>query len=315
MLIAFLYLYNKSGGSFAVLDYHKLPLPLNAQILLFIGFLMAFAVKVPMWPVHTWLPDAHVEAPTGGSAVLAAILLKLGAYGFVRFSLPILPDASHYLAGFMITLSLIAIVYIGLVALVQTDMKKLIAYSSISHMGFVTLGFFIFNAYGMEGGLVQMISHGFVSAALFLCVGVMYDRMHSRNIADYGGVVNTMPRFAALMMLFAMANCGLPATSGFVGEFMVIVGAMKFNFWIAFLAGTTLVFGAAYTLWMYKRVIFGEVGNRHVAELTDANARELLVLGLLAIAVLWLGVHPAPFTEIMHASVNELLKHVAVSKL
>ena len=315
MLIAFLYLYNKSGGSFSVLDYHKLPLPLNAQILLFFAFFMAFAVKVPMWPVHTWLPDAHVEAPTGGSAVLAAILLKLGAYGFVRFSLPILPDASHYLAGFMITLSLIAIVYIGLVALVQTDMKKLIAYSSISHMGFVTLGFFIFNAYGMEGGLVQMISHGFVSAALFLCVGVMYDRMHSRNIADYGGVVNTMPRFAALMMLFAMANCGLPATSGFVGEFMVIVGAMKLNFWIAFLAGTTLVFGAAYTLWMYKRVIFGEVGNRHVAELSDANARELLVLGLLAIAVLWLGLHPAPFTEIMHASVSELLKHVAESKL
>ncbi len=315
MLIAFLYLYNKSGGSFAVLDYHKLPLPLNAQILLFIAFLMAFAVKVPMWPVHTWLPDAHVEAPTGGSAVLAAILLKLGAYGFVRFSLPILPDASHYLAGFMITLSLIAIVYIGLVALVQTDMKKLIAYSSISHMGFVTLGFFIFNAYGMEGGLVQMISHGFVSAALFLCVGVLYDRMHSRNIADYGGVVNTMPRFAALMMLFAMANCGLPATSGFVGEFMVIVGAMKFNFWIAFIAGTTLVFGAAYTLWMVKRVIFGEAGNKQVAELSDANTRELLVLGLLAIAVLWLGLHPAPFTEIMHASVNELLKHLAVSKL
>jgi NADH-quinone oxidoreductase subunit M len=315
MLIAFLYLYNKSGGSFAVLDYHKLPLPLNAQILLFVAFLMAFAVKVPMWPVHTWLPDAHVEAPTGGSAVLAAILLKLGAYGFVRFSLPILPDASHYLAGFMITLSLVAIIYISLVALVQTDMKKLIAYSSISHMGFVTLGFFIFNAYGMEGGLVQMISHGFVSAALFLCVGVMYDRMHSRNIADYGGVVNTMPKFAALMMLFAMANCGLPATSGFVGEFMVILGAMKFNFWIAFLAATTLVFGAAYTLWMVKRVIFGEVANKHVAELSDANARELLVLGLLAIAVLWLGVHPAPFTEIMHASVNDLLKHVAVSKL
>jgi NADH-quinone oxidoreductase subunit M len=315
MLVAFLYLYNKSGGSFAVLDYHKLPLPFDAQILLFIAFLMAFAVKVPMWPVHTWLPDAHVEAPTGGSAVLAAILLKLGAYGFIRFSLPILPDASHYLAGLMITLSLIAIVYIGLVALVQTDMKKLIAYSSISHMGFVTLGFFIFNAYGMEGGLVQMISHGFVSAALFLCVGVMYDRMHSRNIADYGGVANTMPKFAALMMLFAMANCGLPATSGFVGEFMVILGAMKFNFWIAFLAGTTLVFGAAYTLWMVKRVIFGEVGNKHVAELSDANARELLVLGLLAIAVLWLGVYPAPFTEIMHASVSELLKHLALSKL
>jgi NADH-quinone oxidoreductase subunit M len=315
MLVAFLYLYNRSGGSFAVLDYHKLPLPLDAQVLLFIAFLMAFAVKVPMWPVHTWLPDAHVEAPTGGSAVLAAILLKLGAYGFIRFSLPIVPDASHYLAGFMITLSLIAIVYIGLVALVQTDMKKLIAYSSISHMGFVTLGFFIFNDYGMEGGLVQMISHGFVSAALFLCVGVMYDRMHSRNIADYGGVVNTMPRFAALMILFAMANCGLPATSGFVGEFMVILGAMKFNFWIAFLAATTLVFGAAYTLWMVKRVIFGEVGNQHVAELSDVNPREMLVLGLLAIAVLWLGVHPAPFTEIMHVSVSELLKHLAVSKL
>jgi NADH-quinone oxidoreductase subunit M len=298
-----------------VLDYHKLPLPLNAQILLFIAFLMAFAVKVPMWPVHTWLPDAHVEAPTGGSAVLAAILLKLGAYGFVRFSLPILPDASHYLSGFMITLSLIAIAYIGLVALVQTDMKKLIAYSSISHMGFVTLGFFIFNAYGMEGGLVQMISHGFVSAALFLCVGVMYDRMHSRAIADYGGVVNTMPKFASLMMLFAMANCGLPATSGFVGEFMVILGAMRFNFWIALLAATTLVFGAAYTLWMYKRVIFGEVGNKHVAELSDANARELLVLGLLAAAVLWMGVYPAPFTEIMHASVDDLLRHLALSKL
>src|SRR3989441_2419474 len=315
MLVAFLYLYNKSGGSFAVLDYHKLPLPLNAQILLFIAFLMAFAVKVPIWPVHTWLPDAHVEAPTGGSPVLAAILLKLRAHGFVRLSLPILPGASRHLAGFMITLSLIAIVYIGLVALVQTDMKKLIAYSSISHMGFVTLGFFIFNAYGMEGGLVQMISHGFVSAALFLCVGVLYDRMHSRNIADYGGVVNTMPRVAALMLLVPIADCGPPAAGGLLGEVMVIVGAMKFNFWIAFLAGTTLVFGAAYTLWMYKRVIFGGVGNRHVAELTDANARELLVLGLLAIAVLWLGVHPAPFTEIMHASVSELLKHVAVSKL
>jgi NADH-quinone oxidoreductase subunit M len=276
---------------------------------------MAFAVKVPMWPVHTWLPDAHVEAPTGGSAVLAAILLKLGGYGFIRFSMPILPDASRYLAGFMIALSLVAIVYIGLVALVQTDMKKLIAYSSISHMGFVTLGFFIFNSYGVEGALVQMISHGFVSAALFLCVGVMYDRMHSRNIADYGGVANTMPKFAALMMLFALANCGLPATSGFVGEFMVIMGAMKFNFWIAFLAATTLVFGAAYTLWMYKRVIFGEVGNKEVSGLSDANSRELLVLGLLAIAVLWLGLHPAPFTEIMHASVNELLKHVAASKL
>ena len=315
MLVAFLYLYVKAGESFEVLDWHKLPLPLNAQILLFFAFLLSFAVKVPMWPVHTWLPDAHVEAPTGGSAVLAAILLKLGAYGFIRFSLPILPDASHTLSGLMITLSLIAIVYIGLVALVQTDMKKLIAYSSISHMGFVTLGFFIFNAYGVEGGLVQMISHGFVSAALFLCVGVMYDRMHTRNIADYGGVVNTMPRFAALMMLFAMANCGLPATSGFVGEFMVIMGAMKYSFWIAFLAATTLVWGASYTLWLYKRVIFGAAGNDRVAALKDANARELLVLALLAAAVLWLGVHPAPFTEIMHASVSQLLTHLAASKL
>ncbi len=315
MLVAFLYLYVQSGGSFSVLDYHKLPLPLNTQILLFIAFFMAFAVKVPMWPVHTWLPDAHVEAPTGGSAVLAAILLKLGAYGFIRFSLPILPDASHYLSGFMITLSLVAIMYIGLVALVQSDMKKLIAYSSISHMGFVTLGFFIFNAYGVEGALVQMISHGFVSAALFLCVGVMYDRMHSRNIADYGGVVNTMPKFAALMVFFAMANCGLPATSGFVGEFMVIMGAMKFSFWIAFLAATTLVFGAAYTLWMIKRVIFGGVANDRVAGLADINRREFLVLALLAVSVLWLGVHPAPFTGIMHASVDELLRHVAASKL
>ena len=315
MLVAFLYLYNKSGGSFSILDYHNLPLTMTAQTLLFIAFLLAFAVKVPMWPVHTWLPDAHVEAPTGGSAVLAAIMLKLGAYGFIRFSLPILPDASHALSGFMITLSLIAVVYIGLVALVQSDMKKLIAYSSISHMGFVTLGFFIFNAYGMEGALVQMISHGFVSAAMFLCVGVMYDRMHSRQISDYGGVVNTMPKFAAFLMLFAMANCGLPATSGFVGEFMVIMGAMKFNFWIAFLAATTLIFGAAYTLWMYKRVIFGGIANSHVAELKDINAREFLILALLAIAVLGMGLYPLPFTEIMHASVNELLKHVAVSKL
>src|SRR5713226_4815226 len=314
MLVAFLYLYNKSGGSFAVLDYHKLPLPFDAQILLFIAFLMAFAVKVPMWPVHTWLPDAHVEAPTGGSAVLAAILLKLGGYGFIRFSLPILPDASHYLARFMITLSLIAIVYIGLVALVQADMKKLIAYSSISHMGFVTLGFFIFNAYGVEGGLVQMISHGFVSAALFLCVGVMYDRMHSRNIADYGGVVNTMPKFASLMMLFAMANSGLPATSGFVGEFLVILGAMKTGFWLAFLAASTMVLGAAYTLWMYKRVMFGPVANPQVAALKDLNGREATVLGLLALAVLGMGVYPLPFTEVMHASVNELLRHVALPK-
>ena len=314
MLVAMLYLYNKSGGSFEIVDWHRLPLPLPAQGLLFFGFLFAFAVKVPMWPVHTWLPDAHTEAPTGGSVVLAAILLKLGAYGFVRFTLPILPDASRQLAWLMIALSLVAIAYIGLVTLVQTDMKRLIAYSSVSHMGFVTLGFFIFNAYGIEGGLVQMISHGFVSAALFLCIGVMYDRMHTRLLADYGGVVNTMPKFAALMMLFAMANCGLPATSGFVGEFMVIVGAMKFNFWIAFLAGTTLVFGAAYTLWMYKRVIFGAVANDHVAKLKDLNHREFIVLGLLAAAVLWMGVYPLPFTEVMHSSVNDLLRHVAAAK-
>jgi len=315
MLVALLYLYNKSGGSFSILDWWKLPLPLGVQVALFFGFLLAFAVKVPMWPVHTWLPDAHVEAPTGGSVVLAAIMLKLGAYGFVRFTLPILPDASRELAWFMIALSLIAVVYIGLVALVQTDMKKLIAYSSISHMGFVTLGFFIFNAIGVEGGLVQMISHGFISAAMFLCVGVMYDRMHSRLIADYGGVVNTMPKFAALMMLFAMANSGLPATSGFVGEFMVIMGAMKSNIWLAFAAATTLIFGAAYTLWMYKRVIFGAVANDRVAALTDLNGREILVLGLLAVAVLWMGLYPLPFTEVMHTSVNDLLRHVAIPKI
>jgi NADH-quinone oxidoreductase subunit M len=315
LLIALLYLYRKSGGSFEILDWHNLPLPLATQVLLFFGFLLAFAVKVPMWPVHTWLPDAHVEAPTGGSVVLAAIMLKLGAYGFVRFSLPILPDASRELAWLMIALSLIAVVYVGLVALVQTDMKKLIAYSSISHMGFVTLGFFIFNAYGVEGGLVQMISHGFVSAAMFLCVGVMYDRMHTRLIADYGGVVNTMPKFAALMMLFAMANCGLPATSGFVGEFMVIMGAMKANFWIAFAAASTLIWGAAYTLWLYKRVIFGAVANDHVAKLSDLNGREALVLVLLAAAVLVMGIYPLPFTDIMHGSVNELLRHVAQPKI
>jgi NADH-quinone oxidoreductase subunit M len=315
MLVALLYLYNASGGSFAILDWYKLPLTLTAQVLLFFGMLFAFAVKVPMWPVHTWLPDAHTEAPTGGSVVLAAILLKLGAYGFVRFSLPILPDASRSLAWLMIALSLIAVAYIGLVALVQTDMKRLIAYSSISHMGFVTLGFFIFNAYGVEGALVQSISHGFVSAALFFCVGVLYDRMHTRMISDYGGVVNTMPRFAALMMLFAMANSGLPATSGFVGEFMVIMGAMKANFWLAFIAATTLVWGAAYTLWMYKRVMFGAVANGHVAVLEDLNGREIAVLGSLAAAVLFMGVYPLPFTEVMHASVSELLRHVAASKL
>jgi NADH-quinone oxidoreductase subunit M len=315
MLVAVLYLYSKSGGSFSILDWHKLPLGMHAQKLLFFALLLAFAVKVPMWPVHTWLPDAHVEAPTGGSVVLAAIMLKLGAYGFIRFSLPILPDASRELAWFMIALSLIAVVYIGLVALVQSDMKKLIAYSSISHMGFVTLGFFIFNAYGVEGALVQMISHGFISAAMFLCVGVMYDRMHSRQIADYGGVVNTMPKFASFFMLFAMANCGLPATSGFVGEFLVIMGAMKANFWLAFAAATTLVFGAAYTLWMYKRVVFGAVANDHVAALKDLNGREFIVLGVLAVAVLAMGIYPLPFTEVMHASVNDLLRHVALPKL
>jgi NADH-quinone oxidoreductase subunit M len=315
MLIALIYLFLSSGGSFNLLEWHQLKIEMAPQILLFLAFLVAFAVKVPMWPVHTWLPDAHVEAPTGGSVVLAAIMLKLGAYGFLRFSLPIAPDASHYLAPMMITLSLIAVIYIGFVALVQLDMKKLIAYSSISHMGFVTLGFFIFNALGVEGALVVMISHGFVSAAMFLCVGVMYDRMHSRQIADYGGVANTMPKFAAFFMLFSMANAGLPATSGFVGEFMVALGAIKYNFWIGFAAATTLVLGAAYTLWMYKRVIFGVVGNQHVAELTDINSRESLFLAALALCVLAMGIYPFPFTDVMHASVDNLLKHVAVSKL
>jgi NADH-quinone oxidoreductase subunit M len=315
LLVSFLYLYNQTGGSFAIQDWHRVPLALDVQKWLFFAMFAAFSVKVPMWPVHTWLPDAHVEAPTGGSAVLAAIMLKLGAYGFVRFSLPILPDASVALSWFMITLSLIAVIYVGLVALVQTDMKKLVAYSSISHMGFVTLGFFIFNGLGVEGALIQMISHGFVSAAMFLCIGVMYDRMHTRNIADYGGVVNTMPKFAAFLMLFAMANCGLPATSGFVGEFLVILGAVQYNFWIGAAAATTLIFGAAYTLWMYKRVIFGDVANPEVAALTDINGREFLILALLAVCVLGMGLYPAPFTEVMHASVNDLLKHVAASKL
>ena len=290
------------------------------QTLLFLAFFASFAVKMPMWPVHTWLPDAHVQAPTAGSVVLAAILLKMGGYGFLRFSLPMFPVGSEVMTNFVFVLSAIAIVYTSLVALVQEDMKKLIAYSSISHMGFVTLGFFMFKEQtlvpqAVEGALIQMISHGFVSAGMFLCVGVMYDRMHSRMIADYGGVVNTMPRFAAFMMLFAMANCGLPATSGFVGEFMVIVGAVSFNFWIGALAATTLIFGAAYTLWMYKRVIFGAIANDHVRELTDINGREFLILGLLALAVLGMGLYPQPFAEIMHASVNELLKHLSISKL
>ncbi len=313
-LVAIIYLFYMSGGSFDIQTWHKLPLPLNAQILVFLAFLMAFAVKVPMWPVHTWLPDAHVEAPTGGSVVLAAIMLKLGAYGFLRFSLPIAPDASHYLSGFIITLSLIAVIYIGLVALVQADMKKLVAYSSIAHMGFVTLGFFMFNDMSVQGGIVQMISHGFVSGAMFLCIGVLYDRMHSRQIADYGGVVNTMPKFAAFFVLFSLANCGLPATSGFVGEFMVILGAVKFNFWIGLLAATALIFGAAYSLWLVKRVVFGAIANSHVAELYDLNKREFLMLGVLAIAVIAMGLYPAPFTDAMQTSVTDLLKQVAISK-
>ena len=315
LLVALLWLFLEAGGKFGILDWHELPIGMTAQTLIFWAFLVSFAVKVPMWPVHTWLPDAHVEAPTGGSIVLAAIALKLGAYGFLRFSLPIVPDASHAMAPFVIGLSLIAVIYIGFVALVQTDMKKLVAYSSISHMGFVTLGFFIFNQLGIEGALVQMISHGFVSAAMFACIGVMYDRMHSRQIADYGGVVNTMPKFAALFMLFAMANSGLPATSGFVGEFMVVLGAIQFNFWTGVAAATTLILGAAYTLWMYKRVVFGDVANSHVAELHDINAREMLILGVLAACTLAMGIWPQPVTEIMHATVNHLLQQVAVGKL
>ncbi|MDX9950536.1 MAG: NADH-quinone oxidoreductase subunit M [Methylophilaceae bacterium] len=314
MLVAFIYLYHQTD-SFAVTDYYQLPLTLPVQILIFFAFFMAFAVKIPMWPVHTWLPDAHVEAPTGGSVVLAAIMLKLGAYSFLRFAMPIAPDASHYLSGFMITLSLISIVYIAFVALAQKDMKKLIAYSSISHMGFVTLGMFIFNPLGLEGAIVQMISHGFISAAMFLCVGVLYDRVHSREISAYGGVVNTMPTFAAFAVLFAMANAGLPGTSGFVGEFLVILGSMQVNFWYAFLAALTLIFGAAYTLWMVKRVFYGEVANANVAELKDLNKREFLILGVLALLVLGFGLYPAPITEMTSASVNQLLSHLSHSKL
>ncbi len=326
MLVAFLYLYSVAG-SFNIEALHNVPLTLTAQKFIFVAFFLAFAVKIPMWPVHTWLPDAHVEAPTGGSVILAAIMLKMGGYGFLRFSLPITPDGSDYFSGAMIVLSLIAIVYIGFVALVQEDMKKLIAYSSISHMGFVTLGFFIpFSIYaasnstsgaimGMEGAMMQMISHGFISAAMFLCVGVMYDRLHSRMIKDYGGVVNSMPTFAAFMMLFAMANAGLPGTSGFVGEFLVILSSYEASFWIAFTAAITLILGAAYTLWMYKRVVFGDVTKEAVAELKDVNGREAFILFLLAVVVLTFGIWPAPIFEVMHTSVEQLIEHVLQSKI
>lgn len=313
-LVAIIYLQLQSG-TFEIAAWHALPLGMTEQVLIFLAFLMAFAVKVPMWPVHTWLPDAHVEAPTGGSVVLAAIMLKLGAYGFLRFSMPIAPDASSELSGLMITLSLIAVVYIGVVALIQKDMKKLVAYSSIAHMGFVTLGFFMFSELAVQGAIIQMISHGFVSAAMFLCIGVLYDRVHSREISAYGGVVNTMPKFAAFFLLFAMANSGLPATSGFVGEFMVILAAVEYNFWIGLLAATTLIFGAAYSLWMYKRVVFGKVANENVEKLTDVNKREFLMLGVLAVFVLAMGLFPKPFTDVMQVSVEVLLQHVAQTKL
>ena len=315
MLVALIFLYNKSGGSFDILTWHQLQLTGTAQTLLFFSFFAAFAVKVPMWPVHTWLPDAHVEAPTGGSVVLAAIMLKLGAYGFLRFSLPIAPDASHEWAWLMITFSLIAIIYVGLVALVQRDMKKLVAYSSVAHMGFVTLGFFLFNDLSVSGGIVQMIAHGFVSAAMFLCIGVLYDRVHSREIAAYGGVVNSMPKFAAFALLFFMANCGLPATAGFVGEWMVILATVKANFWLGLGAATAVVWGAAYSLWFYKRVYLGAPANDNVKALKDICAREFLVLAILSVAILYMGVYPKPFTDVMDTSVTELLKHVAISKL
>ncbi len=315
MLVALAYLYFKSGGSFDIQAWHRLPLPATAQTLLFFAFFLAFAVKVPMWPVHTWLPDAHVEAPTGGSVVLAAIMLKLGAYGFLRFSLPIAPDASREWAWFIIALSLIAVIYIGLVAMVQQDMKKLVAYSSIAHMGFCTLGFFIFSELGVAGGIVQMISHGFISGAMFLCIGVLYDRVHSREIASYGGVVNTMPTFAAFAVFFAMANSGLPGTSGFIGEWMVILATVKAGFWLAFLAATALILGAAYNLWMVKRVYFGAIANEHVKALSDLNAREFVMMAILAVAVLWMGVYPKPFTDVMQASVTQLLEHVKQPKL
>ncbi|VAW66647.1 NADH-ubiquinone oxidoreductase chain M [hydrothermal vent metagenome] len=327
MLVALIYMYYQSG-SFAILDMHKLPLSMTEQTFIFFAFLAAFAVKVPMWPVHTWLPDAHVEAPTGGSVILAAIMLKIGGYGFLRFTLPIAPDASASFDWLIIGMSLIAVVYVGFVALVQTDMKKLVAYSSIAHMGFVTLGLFIIFKIGLggeagdiagaglaiEGAMVQMISHGFISGAMFLMIGVLYDRMHSREIADYGGVVNTMPVFAAFAVFFAMSNAGLPGTSGFVGEFMVILAAFKANFWIAFLAATTLIIGAAYTLWMVKRVFYGEIKNDKVKALQDLNGRELLIMSILAVAVMALGLYPAPLVDVMHVTVDNLLQHIAVEK-
>lgn len=313
-LVALIYLYLQSG-SFDIQAWHALPLGMSEQVLIFLAFLLAFAVKIPMWPVHTWLPDAHVEAPTGGSVVLAAIMLKLGGYAFLRLSLPIAPDASHALAGLMIALSLVAVIYIGLVALVQTDMKKLVAYSSIAHMGFVTLGFFLFNEVGMQGAVMQMVSHGFVSGAMFLCIGVLYDRLHSRQIADYGGVVNRMPKFAALFLLFSMANAGLPATSGFVGEFLVILGSVQFNFWIGFLAATALILGAAYSLWMYKRVVFGAVDNPRVEELSDLNRREFWLLMLMAGFVLFMGLYPKFFTDLSQVSVEALLQQLSQTKI
>ena len=313
-MVAIIYLYLQSG-SFEILAWHRLPLTLHEQVLIFVAFLLAFAVKIPMWPVHTWLPDAHVEAPTGGSVVLAAIMLKLGAYAFLRLSLPIAPDASHALAWLMITLSLVAVIYIGLVALVQTDMKKLVAYSSIAHMGFVTLGFFMFNETGMQGAVVQMVSHGFVAGAMFLCIGVLYDRLHTRQIADYGGVINRMPKFAALFLLFSMANAGLPATSGFVGEFLVILGAVQFDFWIGLLAATALIWGAGYSLWMYKRVVFGPVANPNVDKMEDVNRREFWLLMLMAALVLFMGIYPKFFTDLIQVSVEQLLTHVSQTKL